>query len=195
MLTTLLLAAAAQAAPHVSHPAAPSSQHSGTHDAHHDEHHASHAEAMRAHSGKHDMSKAHAMQCAPVTAAAVESQFDAFNAAWATRNPDTVTALFAPDAVLLATVSNTPRTTPAAIRDYFVGFLRNAPVGKIDTSTIKLGCNSAARLGTWTVTLTDPATGKVTPVKARYSFLYKYAGGKWWIDHLHSSMMPETAGK
>ena len=142
------------------------------------------------HAGHHDLGKSHRMHCAPVTRAAVEQQFDAFNAAWATKNPDTVTALFAPDAVLLATVSDMPRTTPAAVRDYFVGFLKAAPVGAIDSSTIRLGCNSASRVGTWTVSLTDPATGKVTPVKARYSFLYKYQAGKWWIDHLHSSVLP-----
>ena len=140
----------------------------------------------------HHMGKAHTMSCAPVTEAAVQQQFDTFNAAWATKNPATVAALFAPDAVLLPTVSNTPRTTPAAVQDYFVGFLKNSPVGRIDSSTIKLGCNTASRLGTWTVTLTDPATGATTPVKARYSFIYKYQDGKWWIDHLHSSMMPET---
>jgi uncharacterized protein (TIGR02246 family) len=152
------------------------------------------APAMAKNAG-HDMSKAHAMQCAPVTQAAVEQQFDAFNAAWATKNPDTVSALFAPDAVLLATVSNKPRTTPGEVRDYFVSFLKNSPVGKIESSTIKLGCNTAARLGTWTVTLTNPETGVKTDVKARYSFIYKYQDGKWWIDHLHSSMMPETGGK
>ena len=131
-------------------------------------------------------------RCAPVTTAAVERQFDLFNQAWATKNPDRVAALFAPDAVLLATVSNRPRTTPAAVRDYFVSFLKNSPVGRIDTSTIRLGCNTASRVGTWTVALTDPKTGGKTDVKARYSFIYKYQGGRWWIDHLHSSKMPEA---
>jgi uncharacterized protein (TIGR02246 family) len=134
-------------------------------------------------------------QCAPVTQAAVESQFKIFNDAWATKNPDTVTNLFTKDAVLLATVSNTPRTDHAGIRDYFVGFLKGSPVGTIDTSTVKLGCNKASRLGTWTVTLTNAETGAKTDVKARYSFIYEYAGGKWQIAHLHSSMMPETAAK
>jgi uncharacterized protein (TIGR02246 family) len=131
-------------------------------------------------------------RCAPVTTAAVERQFALFNQAWASKNPDRVTALFAPDAVLLATVSNQPRTTPAAVRDYFVGFLKASPVGRIDTSSVRLGCNTASRVGTWTVTLTDPVTGGKTDVKARYSFIYKYQGGRWWIDHLHSSKMPEA---
>ena len=60
--------------------------------------------------------------CAAVTEAAVAAQFDKFNAAWATKNPDAVTQLFTKDAVLLATVSNTPRTDHAGIRDYIVTF-------------------------------------------------------------------------
>jgi uncharacterized protein (TIGR02246 family) len=133
------------------------------------------------------------MQCAVVTQAEVESLFGAFNNAWATKNPDTVTQLFTKDAVLLATVSNTPRTDHASIRDYFVGFLKPSPVGTINSSTVKIGCNTAARLGTWTVTVTDPSTGSKTDIKARYSFLYRIEDGAWKIDHLHSSMMPEKA--
>ena len=132
-----------------------------------------------------------APRCAPVSTAAVEAQFAKFNDAWATKNPDTVTALFGKDAVLLATVSNTPRTDAAGIRDYFVKFLKNSPVGTVTSSTVDLGCNMATRVGTWTVTFTDAATGAKTDVLARYTFIYKYEGGKWMIDHLHSSMLPE----
>ena len=131
------------------------------------------------------------MKCAVVSQAQVESLFTDFNEAWATKNPDTVTNLFTKDAVLLATVSNKPRTDHAGIRDYFVGFLKPSPVGTINSSTVKIGCNTAARLGTWTVTVTDPATGAKTDIKARYSFIYRMEDGKWKIDHLHSSMMPE----
>ena len=134
------------------------------------------------------------MKCAAVKQSDVESLFGEFNNAWASKNPDTVTALFTKDAVLLATVSNTPRTDHAGIRDYFVGFLKPSPVGTINTSTIKMGCNTAARVGTWTVTVTDPSSGAKTDIKARYSFLYRIEGGKWKIDHLHSSMMPEKTG-
>jgi uncharacterized protein (TIGR02246 family) len=141
--------------------------------------------------GTSSLASARPMQCAPVTTAAVEGLFAKFNGAWATKDPAKVTAQFTKDAVLLATVSNTPRTTPEGINDYFVSFLKNSPVGTINTSTVKLGCNTAARLGTWTVTFTDAKTGAKTDVKARYSFMYKMEGGVWKIDHLHSSMMPE----
>jgi hypothetical protein len=70
----------------------------------------------------------------------------------------------------------------------------HSPVGKINSSTVKIGCNTAARVGTWTVTVTDPTTGAKTDIKARYSFLYRIEDGAWKIDHLHSSMMPEKTG-
>lgn len=131
--------------------------------------------------------------CAPVTTAAVESQFEIFNKAFAAKDPDAVTALFAKDGVLLATVSNTPRTTPETIKDYFMSFLKGAPVGTINTSTIKLGCNIAYRMGTWTVALTNQNSGMRNDVKARYTFIYVYEGGAWKVAHLHSSMMPIPA--
>jgi uncharacterized protein (TIGR02246 family) len=130
-------------------------------------------------------------RCEVAAPAQVDSLFAGFNAAWATKNPQTVTNLFSSDAVLLATVSNQPRTTPALINDYFVSFLKNSPVGTIDTSTTTVGCNIATRVGTWTVTLTNPTTNVVTNVKARYSFIYRYGRDGWKIYHLHSSMMPE----
>ena len=129
--------------------------------------------------------------CAKLTPAQLDAQFTAFNGAWATKNADVVTALFDDDAVLLATVANAPRTDLGGIKDYFVKFLKNSPVGAINTTSIKSGCDWALRAGTWTVTLTDPASGAKTDVKARYSFLYQFEDGQWKIEHLHSSMMPE----
>ena len=134
--------------------------------------------------------EARTMKCAKVTKADIESQFTAFNDAWQTGDPDKVTALFSKNAVLLATVAAKPRTTHAGIRDYFVGFLKNSPVGHIQTSTITLGCNKATRVGTWDVTLTNPKTHKKSVAKARYSFIYRYEDGHWMISHLHSSLLP-----
>jgi uncharacterized protein (TIGR02246 family) len=133
--------------------------------------------------------------CAPVTPAAIEGQLDRFAGALATHNPDRVTALFAPDAVLLPTLSNRVRTTPSEVRDYFVHFLAKSPVVRVDSSTVRVGCNIAERVGTWTWTLTDPVTHTQSRAAARYSFIYRYDGGEWRIDHLHSSLMPEQVTK
>ena len=134
-----------------------------------------------------------AQRCQIATKPQVEALFADFYAAWATGNPATVAALFSRDAVLLPTVSNTPRTDAAGITDYFTAFLRSRPVGQINTSAVSIDCNTAARVGTWTVTLTNPTTGAVTNVAARYSFIYKYEAGSWKIYHLHSSANPEVA--
>lgn len=130
--------------------------------------------------------------CPVATEEAVAAQFDRFNAAWATKSPDTVSALFAPDATLLATVSNAERTTPAAIRDYFVSFLKGEPVGRIDSSTIIIDCNTAKRSGNWTVNMKN-ANGERVDVPARYSFTYKWDGKDWKIQHLHSSVRPAVS--
>jgi uncharacterized protein (TIGR02246 family) len=100
--------------------------------------------------------------------------------------------LFSRDAVLLPTVSGKMRTDAASIRAYFVDFLPNKPFGTITESETTLGCNTATRVGNWTVKLTDPKTGQVTDVPARFSFIYVYEDGKWKIAHLHSSVRPAS---
>jgi len=130
--------------------------------------------------------------CPVATDADVAAQFDRFNAAWATKSPDAVAALFAQDATLLATVSNAERTTPAAIRDYFVSFLKGEPVGRIDSSSIIIDCNTAKRSGNWTVNMNN-ANGQRVDVLARYSFTYKWDGKDWKIQHLHSSVRPPAS--
>jgi uncharacterized protein (TIGR02246 family) len=134
--------------------------------------------------------QARTMQCAPVDDAIVKAQFDRFNQGLASKSPDRMTALFAPGAVLLPTLSDQERTTPAGIRDYFVHFLEKSPVGHIDTSTVRIGCNMAARMGNWSFTLTDAGTHKKSIAHARYTFIYSYEHGRWMIAHLHSSLMP-----
>lgn len=129
--------------------------------------------------------------CPATTPREIEGQFTRFSEAWASSDPDRVVALFSEEPVLLATVSNRPRTTPADVRDYFVTFLANRPVAEIVTGKVDIDCRTASRVGTWNVTLTDPNTGSTRQVQARYSFIYRLEDGEWKIAHLHSSMMPE----
>lgn len=140
----------------------------------------------------HGKAKNKAAACAPIPANAADTLFTQWNAAWATKNPDTVTDLFARNAVLLPTVSKVARTDRAGIRDYFVGFLRNSPVARIDSSRVVEGCNMLVRMGQWSVDLTDPATSAKSSVSGRYSFVYTYEDGAWKVLHLHSSLNPAT---
>jgi uncharacterized protein (TIGR02246 family) len=131
------------------------------------------------------------MNCSPVTQQEIAALFDRWNASLASHDPDKVTANYAPDAVLLATVSNRPRTDSAGIKDYFVHFLERDPQGTIDSRTIRIGCNTASDVGTYTFKLAGKSPGTTDIVKARYSFIYELRDGKWVIVHHHSSAMPE----
>ena len=112
--------------------------------------------------------------------------FDRWNASLKTLDPAKVTANYATDGVLLPTVSNTPRTNHAEINDYFVKFLKNQPQGNIDKRFIKIGCNVAQDVGTYTFGFKDGSK-----VSARYSYVYEFRDGQWLIAHHHSSAMPE----
>lgn len=128
-------------------------------------------------------------QCAPVTKEQVAGLFDQWNASLKTLDPDVVTENYADDAVLLPTVSNTPRLNRAEIRDYFVMFLKKEPQVTINSRTIKLGCNVATDMGIYTFKLKDGHNTKT--IQARYTYQYVIENGKWVIEHHHSSAMPE----
>ncbi|MGC5034190.1 SgcJ/EcaC family oxidoreductase [Streptomyces sp. DT190] len=129
----------------------------------------------------------------PVTRAQVLGLFDTWNAALRTGDPREVARLYAADAVLLPTVSDEVRTDRAGITDYFAHFLRNKPVGtKIDSYVDILDRNTVIDTGVYEFALTDPGTGAVRTVEARYTYVYeKQPGGTWLIVNHHSSRMPE----
>jgi len=124
----------------------------------------------------------------PITEAEVKGLFSLWNDALATLDPDAVTSRYAKNALLLPTVSDTPRDTDALINDYFVGFLKKNPRGSILESHVQIGTNWCQDAGIYEFTMgTDGSK-----VKARYSFVYIYEDGEWKISHHHSSMMPEA---
>lgn len=123
--------------------------------------------------------------CQVVDEKAVAALFDQWNASLRTGDPAKVTAHYAADGVLLPTVSKAARSSHAEIKDYFVKFMKNAPEGRIDTRFIKIGCNVAHDVGTYTFSFKDG-----TKVAARYTYVYTFQEGKWLISHHHSSAMP-----
>ncbi|MDD2325680.1 MAG: SgcJ/EcaC family oxidoreductase [Alphaproteobacteria bacterium] len=128
--------------------------------------------------------------CADVSKKEIAALFDRWNESLQTKDAAKVAANYTTDAVLLPTVSNKPRTTTDGIKDYFEHFLQKSPKGRIDSSTIHIGCNEAFDVGTYTFALTDK-DGKTQDVAARYSYIYELRDGKWLITHHHSSAMPE----
>lgn len=132
-----------------------------------------------------------AESCMTLDSKAVAALFDDWNFALSSLDADQVVQRYWPNAVLLPTVSNTPRTNAAMINDYFEHFLAKRPRGRIDTRTIQGGCNVAMDVGTYTFSLMDDK-GVTNEVAARYTFIYQYRDGAWKILHHHSSAMPET---
>lgn len=114
--------------------------------------------------------------------------FYLWNDALATLNPDTVARRYASNAVLLPTVSDTPRTDYPSIKEYFVNFLKNKPQGVILESYPTVGQGWCKDVGIYEFTM--GATGD--KVKARYSYVYVHEDGEWKIAHHHSSVMPEA---
>ena len=125
--------------------------------------------------------------CRAVTEPEIRALFDRWNGSLKTGDPHKVVANYAERSILLPTLSNTPRLTTAEKEDYFEHFLAKKPVGRIDSGTIEVGCNTAVDAGLYTFTFgtSDP------PVKARYTYTYKWDGTQWLITSHHSSAMPE----
>ncbi|MGI5501290.1 SgcJ/EcaC family oxidoreductase [Lentzea sp. CA-135723] len=122
----------------------------------------------------------------------VKALFADWNASLATGDAQKVADRYAPNAVLLPTVSNQVRSTRAEIVDYFEHFLLGRPSGSIlDSHVAVLDADDAIDAGTYRFALTK--NGKATTVDARYTFVYEKIDGKWLIVNHHSSAMPEQA--
>ena len=125
--------------------------------------------------------------CKAVTETEIASLFDRWNQSLQTGDLHKVVANYAPRSILLPTVSNKPRLTPAEKEDYFHHFLEKHPSGKIDLRFIELGCNTAIDAGLYTFTFAKTGAS----VSGRYSYTYRWNGSEWLITSHHSSVMPE----
>lgn len=125
-------------------------------------------------------------KCVKVDIADIAHLFDRWNRSLQTGDAAKVAKNYASDAVLLPTLSNKPRLTDSERKDYFKEFLKKKPVGKINSRTIRLGCNKAVDTGTYTFGFKDG-----TKVSARYTFTYFWNGTQWLITTHHSSAAPE----
>src|SRR3954464_4578714 len=122
----------------------------------------------------------------------IAALFDEWNAALATGNPEEVADLYAPDAVLLPTLSPQIRTTRTGIVDYFAHLLPSMPQAAITQEIVTvLDRDDAINTGLYTFTLTQ--NGVQEQVPARYTFVYQRINGEWLIINHHSSLVPEDS--
>jgi uncharacterized protein (TIGR02246 family) len=108
------------------------------------------------------------------------------------QNPDAVVRTYTPDAVLLPTFENGPLIGSSQLRGYFVHFLEQHPVGRIDTRAIvRAGCNMGVVAGLYTFTVNEGTARVDKPARYTYVYTYKPDVRRWLIAHHHSSAQPK----
>ncbi|MEB3294192.1 MAG: DUF4440 domain-containing protein, partial [Synechococcales bacterium] len=104
---------------------------------------------------------------------------------------EAVVKLYAPDALLLGTVSEQVRDTPQEIRDYFNYFTQ---LPRLSVSGyrpfIRVYGSVAINSGYYTFSYEKEGHTKVVP--ARYTFVYRKVNGNWMITEHHSSALPKA---
>ena len=113
--------------------------------------------------------------------------FEEWNNALKTGDPEKVANLYAPGAILLPTMSNKVRHNHDEIKDYFVHFVANKPVGEILESNIREYVEFVINSGIYQFTFQDGSA-----LKARFTYAYTRVNDRWMIIEHHSSQMPET---
>lgn len=119
----------------------------------------------------------------------VLSLFDDWNKALKTLDSSKVVELYADNAVLLPTLSNSVRHNHSEIQSYFESFLMKQPQGSIDESNIRIFSDVVIHSGIYTFEFKNADSER--HVKCRFTFVYGLIDGSWKILEHHSSAMPE----
>ena len=103
---------------------------------------------------------------------------------------DGVVALYDPEAALWGTRSPTLRDNPAKVREYFKLLDTVPPTYKAVLGEQRIRVYDHIAINTGTYTFSEMRDGKEIIRPARFSFVYRYANGRWLIIDHHSSAMP-----
>jgi uncharacterized protein (TIGR02246 family) len=111
-------------------------------------------------------------------------------AAFNSRIPARITSLYAPDAVFWGTTAKTISPTPAAIAEYFKD-VPQRPDARVSLGEQHIRVYGDTAVNTGYYTFSGPGRdGKAAARPARFTFVYAYRDGKWWIVDHHSSFLP-----
>lgn len=113
----------------------------------------------------------------------------AWRAAYDSRDPARITAMYAPDAVLWGTTAKTVAASPSAIAEYF------KDAGRRPNARVNFGEQHPRVYGDIGVnsgyyTFSDVRDGDKIARPARFTFVFRNLDGKWLIVAHHSSVVP-----
>jgi uncharacterized protein (TIGR02246 family) len=121
-------------------------------------------------------------------AAATRLWIDTFN----TRDAARITALYAPDAVLWGTVSQTIRTTHDEILEYFIDSSKKRPDLRMFLGEYHVQLLGDLATNSGYYTSRNPVDGKQVVIPMRFTFMYRREGDGWVIVNHHSSRFAAT---
>jgi uncharacterized protein (TIGR02246 family) len=111
---------------------------------------------------------------------------DRWSAAYTSNEPEAIVKIYAPDAILLGTVSPVISVGTEAIRKYFSLVKGTGNKNAIqERHTIVLDDNAVVVTGFYE--FTGMSEGKPVPRPSRFTMLITKRGGEWHIAHHHSS--------
>ena len=120
----------------------------------------------------------------------VAAATDAWRAAYDSRDPKRITALYASDAALWGTTSKAIAVTPAAVAEYF----KDAPArpdARVVFGEQNIRVYGDLALNSGTYTFNGVRDGKSTTLPARFSIAFRKQEEKWLIVDHHSSRLPQ----
>ena len=113
----------------------------------------------------------------------------AWRAAYDSRDPARITAMYDPDAALWGTTSKTVAPNPAAIAEYFKDAGKR-PNARVTFGEQHIRVYGDVGINTGYYTFSDVRDGKEISVPARFTMVFRNRDGKWLIVDHHSSRVP-----
>src|SRR5258706_9419611 len=127
---------------------------------------------------------------------AVGAQVAAATAEWIstfnTRDAARISALYAPDAILWGTVSQTIRTTPGEILEYFEESSAKRPNLRMFLGEYHVRLYGDIAINSGYYTSRNPVNGQEVAIPMRFTFTYRREGDRWTIVNHHSSRFAST---
>ena len=127
----------------------------------------------------------------PVSAQVAEATGE-WIATFNTRDAARISALYAPDAILWGTVSQTIRTTPGEILEYFEESSARRPNLRMVLGEYHVRLYGDIAINSGYYASHNPVEGKDVVIPMRFTFTYRREGDRWMIVNHHSSRFAST---